>query len=82
MKATVKRDDLVSYERMAEIIADVVDSNDPRQLLRRWKAREFIKPVRPDLIVFEWSEVRPILAERLNQPPDAWADEPAYVPDE
>jgi len=82
-KATVRRDDLVTYERMAEIVGESTENgweSKTRQLLRRWRQRGHITPVRDDLILFSWAETRPILAKRLGKPADAWADEPAQSP--
>ncbi len=76
MAETVAIDDLITYERMAEIVsADV--PGDVAQRIRRWRSRGIITPVREDLTLFRWSEVRPILAERFGKPEGQWADQAA-----
>lgn len=70
--------DLVTYARMAEICSDVLTDGDAAQQIRRWRNRGHISPVRPDLAIFDWTEVRPVIVERLGLPADTWADVEVY----
>ena len=60
---------LATYEQMANMTGGAVDANT----LRRWKSRGHIKPVRDDLLVFDWAEVRPEITRRLGKPSGSWA---------
>lgn len=65
--------DLVTIRQIIDIIGDDVESKDLDKLLRRWRDVEHLPTIRTDLALFEWSRVRPILAERFGLPPSKWS---------
>ena len=72
--------DLVTYGRIAEIARAETEGkfSDFPQVLRKWRSRGDIQPIRGDLSLFHWPTVRPIIARKLKLPESQWAGVPAY----
>lgn len=64
----MKVDDLVTPMQIRAI------TGVPTATLYRWWVRGHVRRVRADISAYQWSEIRPIIADRLGLPPDSWAD--------